>query len=98
MKGLSPFARSEAAITGTQIVVSVPGKGRFIFSSQPEPGFRMEAIADGTRLLFVVGSELYDIQCSAPIVTASGSWYLWVRHEPTPQGRIDLPNVDLSIQ
>jgi hypothetical protein len=98
MKGSDVVARSEGAIMGTQIAVSVPDKGRFIFSSQPEPGFRMEAIADGHRLLFVVGNDSYDIQCPEPVIDASGSWYLWVRHETSPQGRTAVPNLDLSIQ
>ena len=98
MKGLDVFARNEETITGTHVAVSVPGKGRFTFSSQPEAGFRMEAIADGSRVLFVVGNNSYDIECSRPVVDASGSWYLWVRHEPAPQGPTSATTLELSIR
>jgi hypothetical protein len=98
MKGLDAFAKNEGTVTGTQVAVLVPDAGQFTFSSQPEPGFRMEAIADGNRLLFVVGNDSYDIESSQPVVDASGSWYLWVRHEPPPQGPTSAMTLELSIR
>jgi hypothetical protein len=97
MKGLDVFAQTRGSATGTEVAISVPDRGRLIFSSQPKPGFRMEAIVDGARLLFVVGSDFYDVHCSAPLMEPAGSWYLWVRREPL-QGRTTVPNLDLSIQ
>jgi len=98
MKGLDVLARVDGVVTGTQVALSVPGKGQFIFSSQPEPGFRMEAIADGSRLLFVVGNDLNDVFCSAPIVDHDGSWYLWVRHENTAPAHSSIPSLELSLR
>jgi hypothetical protein len=65
-------------------VLEEPGTGRKIFdtlASQPVPGFRMEAIADGPRVQFVVGDDKYDVQCSGPVVESARSSYLWVRRE-----------------
>jgi hypothetical protein len=45
----------------------------------------MEAIADDKTIRFVVGSEHYDVLCAAPVLDLPGSWYLWVRYEPTPK-------------
>jgi hypothetical protein len=97
MNGLDVFAQTKGSATGPEVAISVPNRGRFIFSSQSEPGFRMEAIVDGARLLFVVGGNMYDVPCSAPVVEPAGSWYLWVRREPL-EGRATVPNLDLSIQ
>jgi hypothetical protein len=98
MKGLNVFAKNEETITGTRVAVSVPGEGRFTFSSQPEPGFRMEAIANGNRLRFVAGDKSYDIECSQPVVDVTGSWYLWVKHELAPQGPGVAAILELSIR
>jgi hypothetical protein len=70
-----------ASIDGPSISMPVPEQGGFSFSSRPEPGFRMEAIAEGNRLMFVAGNAQYSIECSSPIVDSPGAWYLWVRRE-----------------
>jgi hypothetical protein len=98
MKGLNVFAKNEGTVTGTQVALLAPGEGRFTFSSQPEPGFRMEAISDGKRLLFVAGEKSYRIECSQPVVDVSGSWYLWVKHELAPQGPGVAAILELSVR
>jgi hypothetical protein len=95
MKGLDVFARASGDITGAQIAISVPDRGRFFFSTQPEPGFRMEAVVEGSRLEFIAGSDMFDVHCSAPVIEG-GAYYLWVKREPV-SGRTTLPNLDLSI-
>jgi hypothetical protein len=94
MHGLDVAAKCEGTVHGTLVALSVPEKGRFLFSSGPAPGFRMEAIVDGARLMFVVGNELYDVFTADPIV-APGSWYLWVRREGAP-GTASEPTLYLS--
>jgi len=98
MNGLDVLARSDGVISSTQVGISVPGKGRYIFSSQPEPGFRMEAIADESRLRFVVGNDSNEVDCSAPIVESAGSWYLWVRYESGLPVRNSIPTLELSTK
>jgi hypothetical protein len=97
-EGKTFTANSRGLATGTQIALTMPEKGRFTFSSRPEPGFRMEAIADHSRLMFLSGNEMYDVQCVVPLIEPAGAWYLWVRHELAPQGRGSLPNIDLIVQ
>jgi len=89
---------SESSISGVSGALTVPGKGRFTFSSHAEPGFRMEGVGEGKRLSFVVGENLYWIECSAPVMDGSGAWYLWVRFEATPEKRTDVPTLELSNQ
>jgi hypothetical protein len=79
--GTASIGKNASSIDGTSISVQVPGQGRFSFSSRPESGFRMEAIAEGNRLMFVAGNAQYSIECSSPIVDSAGAWYLWVRRE-----------------
>jgi hypothetical protein len=96
MKGANVLGRAPGEIKGIKLAISVPGKGQFLFSSLPEPGFRMEAIAEGPRLSFVSGSDLYEIKCAQPVINA-GAWYLWVRHDESPRGYSSLPTLALSI-
>lgn len=92
--GLDVFAEAQGSVTGAQVAISVPDRGRFLFSSQPLPGYRMEAVVDRSRLMFVVGNDSFDVQCRSPLIEPSGSWYLWVRREPL-EGRASVPNLDL---
>jgi hypothetical protein len=98
IKGLDVLARSDGVVSATQVAISVPGKGQYIFPSQREPGFRMEAIADESRLRFVVGNDSNEVDCSAPIVESAGSWYLWVRYESALPGRSSIPSLELSTK
>jgi len=98
MDGLQVFAQNEYGIDGPRLVLSVPGKGRFVFSTQSAPGFRMEAIADGKRLMFVVGDTMWDIHTASPVVEPSGSWYLWVRRESETQDLVSTPTLHLNVK
>ncbi|HWB83353.1 MAG TPA: hypothetical protein VG675_04380 [Bryobacteraceae bacterium] len=90
-------AVSREVATGTQITLTVPENGRFTFSSQPGPGFRMEAIAEGSLLRFLSGQYLFQVLCTEPVVEPAGAWYLWVKHEAAPLAKTGLPNIDLVI-
>ena len=95
MRGLDVAAKTEGTVAGTRLAIDVPDKGRFLFSSEPAPGFRMEAIADNDRLMFVVGSDLFDMFTADPIV-GPGSWYLWVRREDPRQSTVSEPTLYLA--
>jgi hypothetical protein len=103
LSGKTVLGKSGSAVRGASISVRVPGKGRFSFSSQPESGFRMEAIAEGNRLMFVAGNALYSVECSGPIVEGSGAWYLWIReegirHEPLIDPQLGTATPELPLQ
>jgi hypothetical protein len=97
MNGLKVFAQATNTVDGPDLAITVPQRGRFTFSTKPRLGFRMEGIADGPRLMFVVGSDLFNVFCAAPIFTEKGSWYVWVRRE-LPTGPAGVPNLDLTVQ
>jgi hypothetical protein len=73
--------RSDGTVKAATVSLLVPGKGRFLFSTQPARGFRMEAIGERKHLAFVSGNNYYDVQCTAPVLELAGSWYLWVKYE-----------------
>lgn len=81
LDGATPL-KSVGSVSGRVVDVSIPGEGVFEVKTSPGFGFRMEAIAEGDVLMFVVGSRQYNIQCGAGVVDGAGAWYLWVRPAP----------------
>lgn len=70
---------SNSGSAAGEMVSTGSGKDRFSFSSHAEPGYRMEAVGEGNRLMFVVGNDTYTLDSSAPVMDGPGAWYLWVR-------------------
>ncbi len=89
-------------VSGNKIAVTVPAIGRFIFTSQPESGFHMEAVAQDMALEFLAGANRYRIDCEGPILDQPGAWYLWVKFEPaappTPAGSIKFKEKELTLE
>lgn len=79
MEGVEILAASRSTGTATQLGVQSAKAGQFLFSGEPAPGYRMEGIAEGNSLRFVVGDKQYSLNCAGPIVNHPGSWYLWVK-------------------
>lgn len=98
LSGTISIGKNSSALNGPSVGVRVPGKGRFSFSSRPEPGFRMEAIAEGNRLMFVAGNAQYSIECSTPIVDSSGAWYIWVQYQPGSDSSPGSAALELTLQ
>jgi hypothetical protein len=96
--GKTSLGKSGSALSGASISVRVPGQGRFSFSSRPEPGFRMEAIAEGNRLMFVAGNALYTVECSSPIADGAGAWYLWIQREAAIDPPLGTVTLELPLQ
>jgi hypothetical protein len=83
--GVKTSLAGKSTLNQGAVQIQIPGKGSFSFSTRPEPGYRMEAIAEGAVLMFVAGSERYDIQCSGPVLDGPGAWYLRVRDLTAPR-------------
>jgi hypothetical protein len=81
-------AKNSAAETGTRLRMALPNGGQYTLSSQPGPGYRLEAMVYGgagrTAAVFSDGDILYGVNCRAPIVDQPGSWLLWVRKDASP--------------
>jgi hypothetical protein len=81
LAGTTVLGKSSSALSGGAIRLRVRNKGTFSFSTRAEPGYRMEAIAEGHALMFVTGGDRYDIECASPVMDGAGAWYLWVRQD-----------------
>ncbi len=77
-----PMAQQESVSSSQQVSIEAPMLGRFTLSSEPGPGYRLEAIAEDNEVRFDSGNDLFSISCDAPVVDRPGAWYLWVKFEP----------------
>jgi hypothetical protein len=98
MPAMISHGSSDGTVKSSMVSLLVPGKGRFLFSTKPAPGFRMEAIGEQKHLAFVSGKDLYDVRCAGPVMDSPGSWYLWVRYEPDTESlkNSDIPELKLQ--
>jgi hypothetical protein len=80
VNGTAAAASPNGGVSGAIVWIYAPGHGRFMFSIQPHEGypFRLAgSILSGT-LSFRAGADAYELKCSAPILTRSGRWNLYV--------------------
>lgn len=70
---------------GALVWFYVPGKGRFIFSLIPHPGydFRKVGIIEDNKISFALDGDRYEWISSAPVVGSGGTWNLWVLLDST---------------
>ena len=72
------------SVAGALVWLSVPDRGRFIFSLIPREGYNFQktGIIEGNRISFTAGGDVYEWTSSAPVVgNSSGNWNLWVLHD-----------------
>ncbi|HEV7684101.1 MAG TPA: hypothetical protein VGO68_18360 [Pyrinomonadaceae bacterium] len=71
--------------SGALIWCYVEGAGRFIFSLVPREGFQFQkvGIVADNRIEFTLKGKHYEWLSSEPILPSSGSWNLWMLHDPT---------------
>jgi hypothetical protein len=85
LEGTETLASASSSQTGVRVGIEASETGQFLFSSEPAPGYRMEAIAEENSLRFVVGAKQYTVRCTHPVMSRPGAWYLWVKAVPAPQ-------------
>jgi hypothetical protein len=84
LSGTDRLASSPARALGLQIQVQAKSVGReFTFTSKPELGYRMEAIAEGKAIRFLDGNATYTLETDSPVIDKPGAWYLWVQARAT---------------
>ncbi len=66
------------------IYVALYGKGRFIFSFSPQPGynFQKNGIILDNKIMFDYNGESYEFISKSPILGMGGKWNLWVMADP----------------
>jgi hypothetical protein len=68
---------------GALVWFYVAGRGRFIFSLIPRPGydFHKDAVVEDDKITFTMDGEYYEWESREPIVPGGGHWNLWVMRE-----------------
>ncbi len=76
--------KSTSGCSGTLVWFYVPNRGRFIFSLVPRDGYQFQKVGfvANNKIEFTVGSDHYEWISSAPVLSDSGAWNLWVLHDP----------------
>ena len=77
-------AKPTGACAGPVIWFYAPGRGRFIFSLIPQPGydFKKAAVIDHNKIAFTHGGERFEWVSSSAVVGIGGNWNLYVLHDP----------------
>jgi hypothetical protein len=71
--------------SGSIIWFYLPGKGRFIFSIKPRPGydFQKMGVIENNKISFSLGGDQYQWVSSSPIVGSTNNFNVWVLHDPS---------------
>ena len=77
-------SRSTSGCSGSLVWFSLSGRGRFVFSLVPRPGydFRKVGTASHNKISFEWDGERFEWVSSLPVVGGGGNWNLWVLHDP----------------
>jgi len=86
--GDTVIAGSSSTVSGVRVRMAFPNGGEYTVSSEPGPGFRLEAVlyepGAHTVLVFPDGDTLYGVVCASAILDQPGSWLVWVRRDVSP--------------
>ena len=76
-------SRSTSGCAGSLVWFSLTGRGRFVFSLVPRPGydFRKVGSVSHDRVAFEWEGARFEWVSSLPIVPGGGNWNLWVWHD-----------------
>jgi len=85
-----PAVYINGAIQGSRLLVQLrgrlpwlylPGRGRFVLSLVPRPGFEQAGKVEGRALVLESGEDTIALQCSVPITTEYETYIVYVRHD-----------------
>lgn len=83
-----PIAKAAIKVCGRRVRVEAPNRRRFTLSTEPAPGFRLEAMVYGQKprpvLAFTDGELVYYLTSASAILPETGPALLWVRKEGDP--------------
>jgi hypothetical protein len=82
--GESVYRSPGGSLSGPILWLALRGRGRFVFSLVPRPGydFRKTARLEQNRISFEWAGERFEWVSSEPVVGLAGNWNLWVLHDP----------------
>lgn len=70
-------------VSGANIYIYLPDKGRFIMSPFPRKGFNLEKIGvlENNKISFTFGGDNYKFVSATPVLGSGGKWNLWILHD-----------------
>ncbi|HZI18115.1 MAG TPA: hypothetical protein VEY09_05910 [Pyrinomonadaceae bacterium] len=76
--------RSRGGCSGPLVWFSLPGRGRFVVSLVPRPGydFRQAGSIEHDRIRFEFEGDSFEWASAGPVVATGGNWNVWVLHDP----------------
>lgn len=76
--------RSTGGCSGPLVWFSLAGRGRFIFSLTPRPGYDFKKVGavEHNKISFAWGDDRFEWVSAQPVVGTGGNWSLWVLHDP----------------
>jgi hypothetical protein len=82
--GGEQVSRSTSGCAGALVWFSLSGRGRFVFSLVPRPGyeFRKAGTVNHNKITFEWEGERFEWVSSLPVVSGGGNWNVWVWHDP----------------
>jgi hypothetical protein len=89
------IGRGGGGMSGANIYIYLPDKGRFIMSPFPRKGFNLQkiGIAENNKISFSFNGDNYKIVSTAPVLGSGGKWNIWILHDPDYRSSYNLsPN------
>ncbi|HEV2861953.1 MAG TPA: hypothetical protein VGX48_13170 [Pyrinomonadaceae bacterium] len=84
INGETVFRSPGGGVAGSVVWFSAPGRGRFIFSLVPRPGYPFEKVGkiEHNRITFEWQGDRYEWVTGQSVVGLGGNWHVWVMHDP----------------
>jgi hypothetical protein len=101
LTNLEVFVNSEkigkggGGVSGANIYIYLPDKGRFIMSPFPRKGFNFQKIGgvENNKISFTFNGDSYKFVSATPVLGSGGKWNLWVLHDADYRSSYNLsPN------
>jgi hypothetical protein len=89
------IGRGGGGMSGANIYIYLPDKGRFIMSPFPRKGFNLQkiGIAENNKISFSFNGDNYKIVSTAPVLGSGVKWNIWILHDPDYRSSYNLsPN------
>ncbi len=88
-----------SSVSGNLIWFYLLGKGRFIFSFSPQPGYEFQktGVILDNKIMFEHNGERFELINKSPVLGSGGKWNLWVMFDPNYRSSYKL-TVDAPYQ
>lgn len=80
----SEKGKTGAGVSGNVVWIYIKGRGRFIFSFVPQPGYNFKKIGiiEDNKIFFDYDGVSYRFTNKSPVLGTGGKWNLWVMFDP----------------